>query len=142
MAVGSRLLRVRSGEGRVAALVAGLTFVATVATTVGESGVDALFFDRIGPQALPVMYVIQGVATLAVTVGLTDLLGTLGYRRAYLGIPLALAALVLVERAIVASNALWIYRAMWVTVTVASVVMTVALWGTAGAVVDARQAKR
>ena len=36
----------------------------------------------------------------------------------------------------------WVYRLLWVTVAVAYLVQGIYLWGTAGAVVDTRQAKR
>jgi hypothetical protein len=51
----SRVLRIQKGEGRLAALVVALMSVAMAAFTIGQSGIDALFFDRVGAQALPVM---------------------------------------------------------------------------------------
>jgi hypothetical protein len=61
----SRVLRTQKGEGRLAALVVALMFVAMAAFTIGQSGIDALFFDRVGAQALPVMYLLQGGRPLA-----------------------------------------------------------------------------
>jgi hypothetical protein len=55
----ARLFRIQRGDGRRVALVVGVMFAASAALTIGESGVDALFFDRIGAQALPVMYLLQ-----------------------------------------------------------------------------------
>jgi hypothetical protein len=54
-----RLFRVQEGEGRLVALVGGATFVAAAAFAIGESGIDALFFDRERPGiALGVMHVL------------------------------------------------------------------------------------
>jgi hypothetical protein len=74
----SRVLRIQKGEGRLAALVVALMFVAMAAFTIGQSGIDALFFDRVGAQALPVMYLLQGGATFVAMLLLTGTLGRLG----------------------------------------------------------------
>jgi hypothetical protein len=50
-------------------------FVAMAAFTIGQSGIDALFFDRVGAQALPVMYLLQGGATFVAMLALTGTLG-------------------------------------------------------------------
>src|ERR671937_1882324 len=137
-----RLFHIQRGEGRVVALVVGLMFVAAGGSTIGESGIDALFFDRIGAKALPVMYLLQGGATFIAMLALTGILGRLGHRRAYLAAPIVLAAVVLGERIILPVGGQWIYRVLWITVALATLVVSITLWGTAGAVVDPRQAKR
>ena len=63
MAVGSAL-GVRASERRTVALVAALMFVSLAGAAIGESAVNALFFDRIGTQALPLMYLAQAGTTL------------------------------------------------------------------------------
>ncbi len=142
MGVVSRVLRIHPGEGRISALAVALMCVSLAAIAVGDSGVSALFFDRVGTDALPLVYLLQGAATFGVMLGLTGVLGRLGPRRAYLGAPLALALLVAIERAIVVTDVGWIYPVLWVTVAVATLVQGVFLWGIAGVVVDLRQAKR
>jgi HEAT repeat protein len=142
MSVASRVFRFQKGEGSVVALVVGLLFAFLSTATIGESGIDALFFDRIGPQALPVMYLLQGGVSLIAMFALTGTLGRLGHRRAYMGAPLVLAAVVVGERALLLTGAGWVYRLLWITAALAALVGGVALWGTAGAVVDTRQAKR
>jgi hypothetical protein len=87
MSVASRVFRVQKGEGPLVALVVGLMFVFMAGATIGESGIDALFFDRVGAQALPVMYLLQGSVTLIAMLGLTGTLGRLGHRRGTLGHP-------------------------------------------------------
>jgi HEAT repeat protein len=142
MRLASRLLRIQKGEGRVAGLVVGLAFVAMTSFTVGESGINALFFDRVGVQALPIMYLLQGGASFVVMLALTGTLGRLGPRRAYLSTPLALGAVLLTERALILTNVRWIYFVLWVTAVLGTLLLGISLWGIAGAVVDTRQAKR
>ena len=142
MGLASRMLRVRAGEGRLAASLVGLMFVSMAAIVIGESAIDALFFDRIGTDVLPQMYLLQGAATFVAMLGLTWVLGRIGGRRAYVLAPLTLGAIVLAERIVLIADVRWIYPVMWVTVAIATLIQGVFLWGTAGAVVDIRQAKR
>jgi HEAT repeat protein len=142
MGLASRLLRIQKGEGRIAGLVVGLAFVAMTAFTVGESGINALFFDRVGAQALPILYLLQGSASFLIMLALTGTLGRLGPRRTYLLAPLALGAVLVVERALIVTNVRWIYFVLWVTAALGVLLLGISLWGVAGAVVDTRQAKR
>jgi CRP/FNR family cyclic AMP-dependent transcriptional regulator len=137
-----RALRIRPGEGRVVAILVGLAFVSLAGITIGESGISAVFFERIGPRSLPVMYLIQAAVAFATMLALSGWLARLGSRRAYLLAPVALACVLILERAIAFGGARWVYAAMWVTVAVGTLVQGVFAWGVAGAVVDARQAKR
>ena len=130
------ILRVRPGEGRLVASVVGLLFVASAGLTIGESGVNALFFERIGPDALPVMYLAQGATGLVAMLVLTGSLARFDRRRAYVVMPAILAAVVVIERAIVATDVDWIYRVLRLAVAVAILVQSVYLLGAAGAVTD------
>ena len=109
-------------------------FAASAALTIGESGVDDLFFDRVGAQALPVMYLLQRFSRCSHS--------PVGSRRAYLGAPLVLAAAVLGGRLLLVSGAGWVYRLLRIIVTLAFLVQGPCVVGTAGAVIDTRQAKR
>ncbi|MDP9329914.1 MAG: cyclic nucleotide-binding domain-containing protein [Actinomycetota bacterium] len=142
MGIASRALRIREGEGRTVAIVMALMFVSMAAIAIGESGIDALFFDRIGTHALPLMYLLQAGATFIAMLALTGVLGRLGPRRTYVFSPVVLGAIVLTERAVLLTHVRWIYPVLWVTVAFAMLGQGIGLWGTAGAVVDARQAKR
>lgn len=142
MAFVARVLRVRPGEGRITVLMVGLAFVSTASLSIGESGISALFFERVGADSLPYVYLLQGATTFVVMLGLTGTLARIGHRRAYLAAPLSLAAVLAAERAALASDAVWIYTALWITVAIATLVVGIAVWGIAGMVVDTRQAKR
>jgi hypothetical protein len=116
--------------------------VSMAAIAAGDSGASALFFDRVGADALPLVYLLQGATTFAVMLALTGVLARIGPRRAYLSAPLGLALLVVIERAVVVAKVEWIYPVLWITVAIATLVQGVFLWGVAGVVVDLRQAKR
>ena len=138
----SRVFQVRPGERRTVALVVGLMFTAVATLTIGESGVGALFFDNVGADELPTMYLLQGAAGIAGMLVLSGALGRFDRRRAYVALPLVLAAAAVGGRALLAGDAAWIYRALWVTITIAYFLQAVYLWGTAGLVTDTRSAKR
>lgn len=138
----SRVLQIRKGEGRTVALVVALMFLSVAGLTIGESGISALFFDRVGPDSLPVMYLGQGVVGVAGMLLLSGALGRFEQRRAYVALPVVMAIVVAIERAVATGDASWIYSAMWLTMTVAYLVQAVYLWGTAGLVTDTRRAKR
>jgi Cyclic nucleotide-binding domain/HEAT repeats len=138
----SRLFRIQRGEGRTVALVVAFMFLSVAGLTIGESGIDALFFARIGPESLPVIYLAQGAVGVAGMLALSAALGRFERRRAYVALPPLVAAVVAVERGVVTAGPTWIYPAMWLTVTVAYLVQAVYLWGTAGLVTDTRRAKR
>jgi HEAT repeat protein len=116
--------------------------VSSASVAIGESGIDALFFDRVGTGSLPVMYLLQAGATFTVMLGLAGVFAKIGRRRTYLIVPIALAAVLVVERAILAIGVGWIYPALWTTVPLGLLVQGIYVWGVSGAVTDARQAKR
>ncbi|HEY7659075.1 MAG TPA: HEAT repeat domain-containing protein, partial [Actinomycetota bacterium] len=138
----ARLFRIRPGEGRLVGLVVAVMFVSVAGMTIGESGASALFFERVGPDSLPQIYLAQGVVGLVGMLVLTGVLGRFERRRTYVALPLLLAALVAIERVAVAADAPGIYQALWLTTTIGSLVQGVYLWGTAGLVTDTRRAKR
>jgi len=137
-----RMLRVQPGEGRTVALVVALMFVTVSGQTIGESGVSALFFDRVGTSALPLMYLLQGATGLAAMLVLTGSLGHGDRRRTYAGLLLGLAAGVLVLRALAVGDASWVYGALWLTASLGTLLEAIVVWGTAGLVTDTRRAKR
>ena len=136
------LLGVHASERRTVSLVAALMFVSLAGAAIGESAVNALFFDQIGTQALPLMYLAQAGTTLVAMFALTAVLQRVAHRSIYIWSPLLLAAVVLAERGVLLTDARWIYPVLWVTVAFATLAQAIGLWGTAGTVVDTRQAKR
>ena len=142
MSAAGRVLRVQPGEGRTVLLMVAVMFAATAGFTIGESGVSALFFERVGTDALPTIFLAQGMTGLVAMLVLTGSLGRVDRRRAYVVLPIGTAVVVLAERAILAADPGWIYPVLWLMVAVAMLVQAIFLWGTAGLVTDTRRAKR
>jgi HEAT repeat protein len=138
----ARVLRVHQEERRTVGLVVALMFATSAGMTIAESSINALFFDRIGTDSLPTMYLGQGATGLIAMLALTGSLARFDRRRAYVVIPVLTAAVVLAERAILTTDPTWIYPVLWVTVTVAQLLQAVFVWGSAGLVTDTRAAKR
>ncbi len=136
------VLGIRASERRTVWFVATLMFASLAGAAIGESAVSALFFERLGPQALPVMYLAQAGVTLVAMFALTAVLQRVAHRTVYIWSPLLLAAVVVAERGVLLTDARWIYPVLWVTVAFATLAQAIGLWGTAGTLVDARQAKR
>jgi hypothetical protein len=136
------ILGVHTDERRTVALVATLMFVTLAGAALGESAVTALFFERIGTDALPLMYLAQAGTTLVAMFALTAVLQRVAHRAVYIWSPVLLAAVVVAERAVLVTDANWIYPVLWVTVAFATLAQAIGLWGIAGTVVDTRQAKR
>jgi HEAT repeat protein len=137
-----RFFRVQPGEERNVGLVVTLTFVTFAGATIGESGVGALFFERIGADALPTMYLAQGATGIAVMLALAGTLSRFDRLRAYTAMPLLVAALFVIERLVLGTDADWIYPVLWLTATASLLPQAIFVWGTAGAITDTRRAKR
>ena len=137
-----RTLKIRPDETRLVLPMCALTFVGMAGLAIGQSGANALFFDRIGTDALPLMYLAQGATAFVFMMGLAALLGRVDRRRAYLAIPAGLVAVVLAERLALLTDGRWIFPVLWLTVALALLLQNVFVWGIAGVVTDTRRAKR
>jgi CRP/FNR family transcriptional regulator, cyclic AMP receptor protein len=137
-----RALRVHAGERALVVPMVALTFVGMAGLVAAQSAANALFFDQVGTDALPLMYLAQGATAFVLMMSLAAVLGRVDRRRAYLAIPAGLALLALLERAVLFSDATWIYWVLWLTVAFALLLQNVFVWGVAGVVTDTRTAKR
>lgn len=135
-------LKVRPGEGRMAALVIGLMLFTSAGGSIGGNGIEALFFSRFGVQFLPYMYVALGVITLITSLALTALLGRVARERLYTVLPLALAMLLLGEWVLLTLHQNWVYPVLWLGMNVKGSLQGLLTWGLAGIACDTRQAKR
>ncbi|MDP9184850.1 MAG: hypothetical protein M3O29_04160, partial [Actinomycetota bacterium] len=89
-----RTLKIQPGESRLAGSIIALCFLVMSGQAIGQSGVTALFFERIGTDALPLVYLLQGGGALAVMLVMAAVLGRVDQRRAFLAMSGALAILV------------------------------------------------
>lgn len=142
MSAVARALKIHPGERRVAVSLIALSFLVMAGQVIGQSAATALFFDRVGTDALPTVYLLQGASCLALMLVMTGALGRTDQRRAFLVMGAALAVVVVLERLALVGDAIWIYWVLWLTVALAVLVQTVFVWGIAGMVIDTRQAKR
>ncbi len=108
----------------------------------GQSGTDALFFAHSGVDKLPVMLMLAGGLLFGTSIVFTALLGVVGRQRLFLVVPVVSAAVLLIERAIVAAAPSWIYPLLWLSASVVVMLQWLFTWGLLGIVVDTRQAKR
>jgi Cyclic nucleotide-binding domain/HEAT repeats/TLC ATP/ADP transporter len=137
-----RALKVHPGERALVVPMVALTFVGMAGLVAAQSAANALFFEQVGTDALPLMYLAQGATAFVLMMSLAAVLGRVDRRRAYLAIPTVLALLALLERAVLFTDATWIYWVLWLTVAFALLLQNVFVWGVAGVVTDTRTAKR
>ncbi|HET7309474.1 MAG TPA: hypothetical protein VFJ54_05030, partial [Actinomycetota bacterium] len=65
-----RTLKIRVDETRLVLSMSALSFVGMAGLAIGQSGANALFFDRIGTDALPLIYLAQGATAFVFMMGL------------------------------------------------------------------------
>ncbi len=135
-------MHVRSGEGRLVALMMAVMFLPSAGAAIGVSSAESLFLSRVGADALPGLYVALGLITIVTTLGVTALLGRIPPIRFYLFMPIGVALLLGGARFLVELDFDGIYRLLWVTVFLFDTFVRLVLWGIAGISFDTRQAKR
>ncbi len=137
-----RILQVKAGEGRLLALLAGLSFLISTGGSVGGNAIDALFFARFGTVYLPPLYVALGVSTFLTTLLLAGLVSRGARGRVYVSIALVLALVLAGERGLLALGGRWVYPVLWLAMNLIGTVQGLLTWGLAALVCDTRQAKR
>lgn len=136
------LLGIRSGEGRLVALLAALFATAETGRGFGDVAADTLFLSRFGANYLPYLYVAVGLVSLVVALGYGAAIGRLRRRPFLVGLLASFAAILAAERIAVMSGASIVFPALWLSVFVVGSIVTTAVWTVAGGILDARQAKR
>lgn len=133
-----RALAVRPGEGRLVGLV-GAAFAAVEAGRgFGEVAVNTLV-----PSAdLPSLFVALGLVGLVLTLAYGAALGRIRGDRLFPAILVGVAAVLVVERIVLAVGGRAAVAPLWVSVFAAGALLATVLWTIAGRVLDARQAKR
>jgi HEAT repeat protein len=142
MSLLGRVLKIRSGEGRTTGLGVAMMVFTAGGSAFGQSGTDGLFFAHAGPDRLPVMLLIAGGLMFVTSIIVTALLGVVPRQRLFLVLPLIAAASLLIERALLAAAASWIYPVLWLSASIVVLIQWLFTWGLLGIVVNTRQAKR
>jgi predicted MFS family arabinose efflux permease len=109
---------------------------------VGATGVESLFFARFGPENLPWMYIALGLITFPTTLAVAGLLGRSDPARALAALPLGMAVAAVAMRSALLSTGEWPFPVLWLSMMVLWIVQGTFVWGVAGTVHHARQAKR
>lgn len=134
------LFGIRPNETRLAGLIVALMLLTALGSGIGTSGVEALFFARLGTSSLPLIYMIQGVLTLVVTLAVSGLSSRFSRSTLYLLLPIAMTAILVGER--VLSGLTWFLPVMWLLKEIINALIGFYVWGVASALCDTRQAKR
>ncbi len=137
-----RVLSIRPGEARVVVPVAVLFALVEAGRGLGEVGADTLLLTRIGAGALPYLYVGLGFTSLVVALGFGAAVGRLRMGPFFIVLLGAFAALLGIVTAIAVVGTGGAIATLWLTVYVIGAIEATLLWALAGAVFDARQAKR
>lgn len=137
-----QLLSIKQGEGHTATLVIGLMLSTAMGAALGGSGIEALFFARFGVEYLPYMFLGLGITSMLTSFGVSAALGRISRGVLYLALPVLLALLILGARFALLTKLNWLYPTLWLGKEVFNSLITMVIWGTAGAVFHTRQAKR
>ena len=135
-------LQIRSGEARLVGFVAALFALIEAGRGLGGNAADALFYTRFGVEYLPYMFMLLGAANFAVSLTYAASLGKFDQRRFFVLVLIALAVIILIERAAIALDVAALYPVLWISINIISSIVGLLSWNIAGAVCDARQAKR
>lgn len=136
------LLHIKPGEGRIVALLFGLTLFPSMGGAIGSSGIEALFFSRFGVEFLPYMYMALGLVTSITTLILTGLLSRFSKKSLYVRLPVLLAFTLVTARVLVGLDLKWSYPVLWLGMHLLWTLKSLIGWGLAAMVCDTRQAKR
>jgi HEAT repeat protein/ATP/ADP translocase len=141
----SRLIRaagIRSGEGRILALVALLFAALEAGRGFGEVGVDTLVVSRFGTGTLPFLYVGLGATSLVAALAYGAALGRASRTPLLAGILLGAAALLVAGRLLMSAGIGEVVPLVWLVTYASGTFAGTISWTVAGSVFDARQAKR
>ncbi|MBI3739081.1 MAG: hypothetical protein HY258_08560, partial [Chloroflexi bacterium] len=109
---------------------------------MGDNAASALFFLRFGVDFLPYMYLILGATTFVITLAYSAGLSRFERSHFFQALILGLIVLILLERLALAKPFSLLYPILWLTISCMGMILGTFTWNLAGAVSDARQAKR
>jgi len=138
----AEILKIRSGEGRMATLVIGLMLFASGGYTIGNTGVEALFFSRYGVDFLPYMYMALGLLSFFITLGITALLGRIRHETLYVVLPIVITVLLVGGWGLLFTKLDAVYPILWLGMAVIESLNSLVIWGVASMMCDTRQSKR
>lgn len=138
----TRAARVGESEARDLLLVAGVFAALEAGRGLGEVGVNTLVLSRLPEDALPYLYIGLGAVSLVIALAYGAALGRVRRARLFGLVLLGVAALLGIERAVLATGSTAILPVVWLTVMAAGTVAGTIGWTVAASSFDVRQAKR
>ncbi|MBI2332567.1 MAG: hypothetical protein HYU84_10490, partial [Chloroflexi bacterium] len=136
------LISIKPGEGRMSSLLVGIMLFCAMGAALGGTGIEALFFARLGVDYLPYMYVGLGITAMITSFIVTAALGRIPKQVVYTAIPILIAVILVAARFALFTKQNWLYPALWLGKEVLNALVSLMIWGVAGVVCDTRQAKR
>lgn len=125
-----------------ATLVIGVMLFTSAGFTLGNTGVEALFFARFGVEFLPYMYMALGLLSFIITMGITALLGRVRHEKLYMVLPVAMATVLVGGWALLFTDLNVLYPALWLGMAIMDSLIGLVVWGLASMMCDTRQSKR
>ncbi len=122
-------------------LVAAVFATIETAKGFGDTASDSLLIGSFGNASLPWLFIGLGVTSLITALAYGAALGRIRSGRLFVGILIAVAAIIAVEQVALVAG-LPIIPLIWLTVNAAGGVALTLVWTLAASVLDARQAKR
>ena len=136
------LLNIHAEESHTAALVVGVMLLTSAGFTLGSKGVETLFYTRYGVEYLPYMFLLSGVLSLIISLGMTALLARVRREHLYILVPIGVAVTTVIAWLLLFSPWSLIYPILWLGKEVINSLVSLVVWGIAGTVCDTRQSKR
>ena len=136
------LVNIHADESRMASLVIGVMLLTSAGFTLGSKGVETLFYTRFGVEYLPYMFLLSGILSFLISLGVTALLGRVRRENLYILVPLGVAILTLVAWTALFSTWNLVYPVLWLGKEVVNSLVSLVIWGIASTVCDTRQSKR
>lgn len=137
-----KLLNIHAAESRMALLVVGVMLLTSAGFTLGSKGVETLFYTRYGVEYLPYMFLLSGVFSLIISLGMTALLARASREYLYILVPVGVAVTTVLAWLLLFSTRNFIYPILWLGKEVINSLVSLVVWGIAGTVCDTRQSKR
>jgi HEAT repeat protein len=136
------ILKIHPGEGQLLARLVCMMLLVAAGSALGGASIDALFIARVGVSALPAWFIVMGVVNFFNLMLVSGLVTRMDRARLYLALPLLLAGLLGLARLLLALGQRWLYPILFIGESVFIALQSIFLWGLAGSLLDARQAKR
>jgi HEAT repeat protein len=136
------ILKIHPGEGKLLARLVCIMLLVAAGSALGGASIDALFIARVGVSALPVWFIVMGVVNFFNLMLVSGLVTRMDRARLYRSLPLLLAGLLGLTRLLLALGQRWLYPILFIGEGVFIALQSIFLWGLAGSLLDARQAKR